>query len=544
VEGASVTDGSIGGLLLAIVAAICAVVGIWFRETLKLALNPKRVWRRFRAWARGSVPARGTHFAVLVADLDGDEDGQQTRHVRNAFENEQGFEVHLIGRKLAIEDLGNQTEARLAAERKGREWLAEFNGDVLIWGEVDPGGKGLHLRFLGPELSIVSATDQKVEHRPGSYELGTTGLPLSFNRDFNVVLLALVAASVAPATERQGHYLVDVLEPAAARLKHLCDNMPAGLDADQRGSLLHALGVAAYVLGEQTGERDWLDAAVAALCAALRESTRERVPLQWAVTQSNLGTVLACLGEREQDTGRLEAAVGAYLAATEVWARERFPLYWAGTQINLGTALRTLGERGEGIEQAVGRLKQAVIAFAAALAVFTRERFPLYWAMAQNNLGSALTRLGEREVGTERLEEAVAAYRAALQVWNREHFPLLWARGKNNLGVVFQTLGNRQNSTERLYEAIAAYDEALVERTRDRVPFDWAITQNNRGNALRALGELETGTEHLEDAVQAYRVALEVFRHRGASHHIGMTERNLARAEGLLAERRGRSAAE
>jgi Tetratricopeptide repeat len=40
---------------------------------------------------------------------------------------------------------------------------------------------------------------------------------------------------------------------------------------------------------------------------------------------------------------------------------------------------------------------------------------PLQWAMAQNNLGTALWTLGQRERGTTHLEEAVAAYRLALQ---------------------------------------------------------------------------------------------------------------------------------
>ena len=49
---------------------------------------------------------------------------------------------------------------------------------------------------------------------------------------------------------------------------------------------------------------------------------------------------------------------------------------------------------------------------------------PLDWAGTQNNLGTALETLGERESGTARLEEAVAAYRAALQEYTRERVPL------------------------------------------------------------------------------------------------------------------------
>jgi hypothetical protein len=39
------------------------------------------------------------------------------------------------------------------------------------------------------------------------------------------------------------------------------------------------------------------------------------------------------------------------------------------------------------------------------------------WVMTQNNLGTALQALGERESGTARLGEAVTAYDAALAVF-------------------------------------------------------------------------------------------------------------------------------
>jgi hypothetical protein len=65
---------------------------------------------------------------------------------------------------------------------------------------------------------------------------------------------------------------------------------------------------------------------VAACRDALKERTRERVPLDWAETQNNLGNALLRLGERESGTVRLEEAVVAYRAALEEWTRERGPL--------------------------------------------------------------------------------------------------------------------------------------------------------------------------------------------------------------------------
>ena len=47
---------------------------------------------------------------------------------------------------------------------------------------------------------------------------------------------------------------------------------------------------------------------------------------------------------------------------------------------------------------------------------YTRDRVPLEWAVAQNNLGNTLERLGECESSSEPLEEAVAVFDAALEV--------------------------------------------------------------------------------------------------------------------------------
>ena len=136
---------------------------------------------------------------------------------------------------------------------------------------------------------------------------------------------------------------------------------------------------------------------------------------------------------------------------------------------------------------------------------------PLDWALAQNNLGTALQILGQRESGTGRQEQAVAAYRAALQERTRERVPIQWATTQNNLGLSLWVLGERESGTERLEEAVAAFRAALQEFTRERVPLQWAMAQNNLGNALQVMGERESGTARLQEAVAAYRAALQEY---------------------------------
>jgi tetratricopeptide (TPR) repeat protein len=96
-------------------------------------------------------------------------------------------------------------------------------------------------------------------------------------------------------------------------------------------------------------------------------------------------------------------------------------------------------------ESGTARLEEAVAAYRAALEEMTRERVPLDWAMTQNNLGNALSTLGERESGTARLEEAVAAYRAALEEWTREDASHWHDIAQRNLARCLTLLEQRRN---------------------------------------------------------------------------------------------------
>ena len=78
---------------------------------------------------------------------------------------------------------------------------------------------------------------------------------------------------------------------------------------------------------------------------AEKEYTRARVPLDWAMTQMNLGVALKNLGERESGTDKLDEAVAAYREALKEYPRERVPYYWERTQHNLKIALKLLEER-------------------------------------------------------------------------------------------------------------------------------------------------------------------------------------------------------
>ncbi|MET4129430.1 tetratricopeptide repeat protein [Roseovarius sp. MBR-6] len=301
--------------------------------------------------------------------------------------------------------------------------------------------------------------------------------------------------------------------------------------ADERGTALNDLGVSLLTVGERESGTERLQEAVIANRAALEEFPRDRVPLAWAGTQTNLGNALRTLGERESGIERLGEAVIAYCNALEEWTRDHVPLQWAMTHMNLGAALQTLGER----ESGTARLEEAVNVYRRALEDYTRDRVPLQWAATQMNLGTALQALGERESGTERLEEAVIAYRDALEEFPRDRVPLDWAMTQMNLGTALATLGERESGTERLDEAVIAYRDALEEWTRDRVPLQWAITKANLAELERAFFDKTGDAAHLDRAEDHARAALKVFDAAGASHHAAYADTILAK----IAARRG-----
>ena len=78
-----------------------------------------------------------------------------------------------------------------------------------------------------------------------------------------------------------------------------------------RAELWHAYGAGQLCLAQERGDPSRFILAAAYFRKALEEWPRERVPLEWAKAQNNLGTALSALGMRESGTELLQAAANA-----------------------------------------------------------------------------------------------------------------------------------------------------------------------------------------------------------------------------------------
>jgi tetratricopeptide (TPR) repeat protein len=325
-----------------------------------------------------------------------------------------------------------------------------------------------------------------------------------------------------------------------------------------RAKVHNNLGNALWSLGHLGGREDgpsmW-EKAVAAYGAALDDYTRSEKPEDWAVTQNNRGLAL-------QSLGRLDEALDCYRAALTKVTPETNPPDWAMVQNNLGNVLVAHGERDRS-HAGVVHLVEAIKVFRSALDIRLRAGMPLSWAMTQNNLGNALSVLGEREAdsaGIPHLEAAIAAYHEALQEYTSDRVSLSRDRAmtQNNLGVALTLLGEREKNAGRLAEAVTVlrtsleprrkspracastqknlghalfhlgrYRSAIEQYARVDEPLERALAFNALGVALRELDEREMKQERVRETVAAFEMALAIPELRANREHRDIVQGNL-----------------
>jgi tetratricopeptide (TPR) repeat protein len=271
---------------------------------------------------------------------------------------------------------------------------------------------------------------------------------------------------------------------------------------------LFNIGNKSYELGlVDLQKAAYMSLAIAAYEAALAVYTREHSPMDYGMTQNNLGNAYRTLAEVEDKAANCRKAIAAYEAALTVYTRERFTMDYGMTQNNLGTAYGTLAE----VEDKAANCRKAIAACEAALTVYTLERFPMDYGMTQNNLGTAYRTLAEMEDQSANCRKAIAACEAALTVYTRERFPMDYGMTQNNLGTAYRTLAEVEDKAANCRKAIAAYEAALTVYTRERFPMQYGMTQNNLGTAYRTLAEVEDKAANCRKAIAAFEESLEIY---------------------------------
>lgn len=248
-------------------------------------------------------------FTVAIVHLDNDESRQIERDIVEGLREVKGIDVRDFNRP-AISDSDVKAGHELA-----HKYLEESGAQVLIWGKVITApGKSV------PKLYWTVSGNTRTAKESGRYPLTEDlSLPPIFVSDLaNVLRLLVVTQSVGFSTQ-EGHFVADQLTPFIQDVQRLLGATEVqGWSAEDVAQVRFVLADALVTFGEQSGKTEPLQEAVATYYAALQQYTRERVPLDWAMTQNNLGSALRNLGEREHDSNKLCDALQAHINAWQV----------------------------------------------------------------------------------------------------------------------------------------------------------------------------------------------------------------------------------
>ncbi|MDD4431642.1 MAG: tetratricopeptide repeat protein [Bacteroidales bacterium] len=160
--------------------------------------------------------------------------------------------------------------------------------------------------------------------------------------------------------------------------------------------------------------------------------------------------------------------------------------------------------------QKANYMKITIKAYQKTLKIVTMEKFPIQYAMTQNNMGNAHRTLAEVEDKVQNSKRAIEAYQNTLRIRTVEKFPIQYATTQNNIGAAYVTLAEVEDKAQNSKKAIEACQNALKITTVEKFPTDYAMTLNNMGNAYKTLAEVEDKAQNSKKAIEACQNALKI----------------------------------
>lgn len=254
-----------------------------------------------------------------------------------------------------------------------------------------------------------------------------------------------------------------------------------------------AIANARYEIGKRRGDTALILSAIADYRRAAQ--TFESEPERYATVQHNLGNALHFLDDTEFPESETES-IAAYREALRYRTRENNPTDWGDTMTGLGDALAAEVRRRGSTD-----ITEALRAFDEVASVLTREAYPSQWARLQHNRGFALA--GTRDQPS--LEAAIIAYRAALEVYTAETDRESYITTHRNLGAALDELGHARQDIELLTLGMASRRSARDAVSRETSPGYWQslhaeLTEASKNYAF-TVNTIEVWTEVIGNAL-------------------------------------------
>jgi tetratricopeptide (TPR) repeat protein len=235
----------------------------------------------------------------------------------------------------------------------------------------------------------------------------------------------------------------------------------------------------------------------------------------------------------------LKKAILAYEKALKMYTIETYPVEYAMTQNNLGNAFGILSE----IRDKEENLIRSIQAHGEALKIYTIEAYPVEYAMTQNNLGNAFGILSEIRDKVENSKKAIQAYEEAIVIYRKLGLKADVAVSLNNASNRYSDLAALEDTKawmkERLDKAIGYIEEAIGIRRELGLKADVAMSLNNASNRYSELAGLEVTKvgmkERLDKAIEYIEEAIGIRRELGLKADVAMSLNNASNRYSELA---------
>ncbi|MGB0682726.1 MAG: cyclic nucleotide-binding domain-containing protein [Magnetovibrionaceae bacterium] len=362
-----------------------------------------------------------------------------------------------------VEAVDRQDPVMLAALAGSvRDALHSKAADLLVWGRVAEDGRSLHLNVLsaGPK-SENQPQERLILEDPGLGDVGPTlvlALPFSERAADQVALFGLSQLLTGAGSEA----LADRDAVGTALCRHL-ENLNGtegaiddGLRAEDAAESRLMVARAVLLAAEAIQAAELTQAGVRMIREALDAINAEAGPYSWVRGHVLLAAGLGCMAELTKDPDAQVASSNVLKQTLARLDRVNTPDAWALVQQRLGLALYKANLKSGD----AGLLKDAIVAFQAALKVRTRERDPLIWAEIMNQLAQAALILGRQVRKPDLLDKALDACEQSLLVRSRKSHPGLWAATQNNLGSAHFLLGRIERRQESFKLAEGCFGNA------------------------------------------------------------------------------------
>ncbi len=269
---------------------------------------------------------------------------------------------------------------------------------------------------------------------------------------------------------------------------------------------------------------------------ALKIFKKDEYPIQYAMTQKNLGKAYRDLpsATAEERAKNVRAAIDCYRRAIEIHKKDEYPVEYATTQNSFGNAYKELPSATA--EERAKNVRAAIDCFHKALEIFKRDEYPFKYAATQNNLGTAYADLpsATAEERTKNVMSARDCFQRALEIYKKDERPVEYAKTQNNLGLAYINLpsATAEERTKNVKTAIDCFQRTLEICKKDEYLIQYAMTQNNLGLAYINLPSktAEERAKNVRAAIGCFQMALEIRKKDEYPQYYCQTAANLGLA--------------